>query len=172
MTVRFYDDDLAVINQYEPKKKLPQRLHAAIQDLKRRIEKENEEKPEHHRGKTNTPRDRSPQDLEDRLATELFLKAMSGQEPFKGLPCHNDCRIAEVNLQVFYCAKDLEPPLTEKKIRYRQISYVDRCRQCIDVHHSSERIKVRMREKRVDSHTGKAKVDWGTAEGLPEAAWF
>lgn len=89
----------------------------------------------------------SIEDLPDKLARELFIKAMSGQDPFKDVPCPYECRMCDKNMQRFYCGKGMKPPFTDNIIQHRQIYLVDRCRQCIRNHHKAEELKALVRAK-------------------------
>lgn len=107
----------------------------------------------------------------NKQAHEIFVKAMSGQDPFGDFPCPYECLIEERNLAIFYCAKGMTPPFTEKKVRYRQIYDINvQCRSCITLRRKQQELNALMRAKRrqdSDSSTRPAKVDYGESEGLP-----
>ena len=110
------------------------------------------------------------QDPKDRRATELFLKAMSGQDPFKNVPCPYDARMPERNMQVFYCAKNMELPPTDKKIRYQEIDHVGRCKNCNVLHEKAKEINARRRATRqTKDYTGQ-RVIFPHGE-IPESAY-
>jgi len=94
----------------------------------------------------------------NRLAREIFIKAMSGEEPFKGLPCPYDVRKLDQYLQCFFCARNLNPPFNERRVRYAQIYSLDQCVQCIEVSEAQKRLKAIERSER-QSETP-AKVNW------------
>lgn len=99
---------------------------------------------------------------QNRMAKELYLKALAGDEPFKGLKCPYDARKVDNYLQCFFCAKDMKGSFTERKARYHQISRLEQCQNCIEVAEAQKRVKALDRTERQASHyvRRKAKVDY------------
>jgi hypothetical protein len=100
-------------------------------------------------------------------AHALFQQAMTGNNPFENVPCPHECREIDKNMQLIFCAKNLKPPITDRKIHNRQIYNVERCRQCVDTYKRAQELKTVLRAKRAKNAAlnRMPRVNWGKAEG-------
>lgn len=82
--------------------------------------------------------------------------------------CPHEMRFFDRKLNMWYCAKGLGAPLSDRQIKYRAENFsLDRCRQCIQIHEKQKELTALVRSKRIDPYGKKAKVDWGKSEGVP-----
>ena len=180
LTIGFYEDEVAIIEQNEGKT-FSGKIHTTIREnpkLKKRIEKKDAqirklkeqltlqhqrkeingslEKVEAQKGKINT-------------TSKPRLSPMEREKRY--LSCHMNLRMYEENLDIFFCGKGIKLPSSERKITNAKVT-PERCKQCIDIHQKQQRLNALIREKKSDRYSGKPRIDWGKAEAYPNDGWF
>ena len=176
-TVGFYQDEVAIIDRYDHGKGFSDAIRSAVLEmdacilkLRKRIEKNDVQinnlkeqlklEPQKKEIKTT---------IEGSAPLQPRLSPMEREKRYQ--PCHNNLRMYDENLDIFFCGKKIKPPYTERKITNAKVT-PERCKLCIDIHQRVERLTASMREKKSDQYSGKPKIDWGKSEAYPNDGWL
>lgn len=130
-----------------------------LAQLERKIENQNEKNLEYQRGNIDT-------------TASIPRPRLDPMERAKHYPaCPYDIRMYDPNFDLFFCARNMKPPYTERKIINAE-TRPERCKQCVAIHQQQERLNALIREKKSDRYSAKPRIDWGKAEAYPNDGWF